>query len=495
MAGLLVWGFSFGQARVARTRVRVAIPGLAPALDGLRVVQISDLHIGNGLQGERLTRMVERTNALRPDLIVITGDIFDFDPAFIDDGLRRLAQLHARCGVYAILGNHDVYTGTERVVAGFAALAPAIRLLRDEIVKLPLPESLYLAGVEDPGPDWSARGLELPAIDRLAGERPGDGPTLLLVHRPEAFPQAARLGFPLVLAGHTHGGQLALPTPGGPWNLARIVTRFTRGRYQLESSTLYVTRGVGVGGPALRVNCSREITTLELNWLRPESEVLLEHVHQSVAAEAGLLVGAHRRAVDRREHQQRRFGAGLELARERPGRQRRAEAAGAQLRHHADEGHPDPAGPVRLQLDEGDHAALGARHAVRVATVAEHRLHPLAAARPEAAGGIQLEDGVRVARLGDFEREIGGRRLGGETRAFAAHQEVLAHRTEAMAREQRVAAAIARADAGGRQTDAELLRAERDRLAQQLAAQPLAALVAPDDRAEHAGGPLPRPRG
>jgi hypothetical protein len=86
----------------------------------------------------------------------------------------------------------------------------------------------------------------------------------LLVHRPEAFPQAARLGFPLVLAGHTHGGQLALPTPGGPWNLARIVTRFTRGRYQLESSTLYVSRGVGVGGPALRVNCSREITTLEL---------------------------------------------------------------------------------------------------------------------------------------------------------------------------------------------------------------------------------------
>ena len=264
VAGLLVWGFSFGQSRVARTRVPVAIPGLAPALDGLRVVQISDLHIGNGLQGPRLTRMVERTNALRPDLIVITGDIFDFDPAFIDDGLRRLSQLNARCGVYAILGNHDVYTGTERVVAGFAALAPGIRLLRDEIVRLPLPESLYLAGVEDPGPDWSARGLELPALERLAGERPSDGPTLLLVHRPEAFPQAARLGFPLVLAGHTHGGQLALPTPGGPWNLARIVTRFTRGRYQLESSTLYVTRGVGVGGPALRVNCSREITTLEL---------------------------------------------------------------------------------------------------------------------------------------------------------------------------------------------------------------------------------------
>jgi predicted MPP superfamily phosphohydrolase len=264
VAGLLIWGFSFGQAQVARTRVRVEIPGLAPALEGVRVVQISDLHIGNGLQGERLTRMVERTNALDPDLIVITGDIFDFDPAFIEDGLRRLAALRARGGVYAILGNHDIYTGLERVVEGFARLAPGIRLLRDEIVKLPLRGTLYLAGIEDPGPDWSARRLELPALERLAGQRPADGPTLLLVHRPEAFPQAARLGFPLVLAGHTHGGQLALPGPGGPWNLARIVTRFTRGRYQLDGSTLYVTRGVGVGGPALRVNCSREITTLEL---------------------------------------------------------------------------------------------------------------------------------------------------------------------------------------------------------------------------------------
>jgi hypothetical protein len=264
VAGLLLWGFSFGQAAVARTRVRVGIPGLDPALDGLRVVQITDLHIGNHLEGEKLSRMVERTNALDPDLIVITGDIFDFDPAFVEDGLCRLAALRARHGVYAILGNHDVYTGLHTVVEGFAAFAPGIRLLRDEIVKLPVPGNLYLAGIEDPGQDWSARGVELASIERLAGLRPLDGPTLLLVHRPEAFPQAARLGFPLVIAGHTHGGQVALPGPGGPWNLARIVTRFTRGLYEQHGSTLYVSRGIGVGGPALRVNCSREITTLEL---------------------------------------------------------------------------------------------------------------------------------------------------------------------------------------------------------------------------------------
>ena len=87
--------------------------------------------------------------------------------------------------------------------------------------------------------------------------------TVLLVHRPEAFPQAARLGFPLVLAGHTHGGQLALPSLGGQLNLARLMTRYHRGLFRENGSVLYVNRGAGVAGPAVRVNCPREITTIE----------------------------------------------------------------------------------------------------------------------------------------------------------------------------------------------------------------------------------------
>ena len=87
---------------------------------------------------------------------------------------------------------------------------------------------------------------------------------LLLVHRPELFPQAARLGFDLVLAGHTHGGQLALPTPGGALNVARIITRYTRGLYRENGCVLYVNRGLGMAGPAIRFNCPREIALLEL---------------------------------------------------------------------------------------------------------------------------------------------------------------------------------------------------------------------------------------
>ena len=263
VAVVVVWGFTGGQARVARTRLRVKIHGLHRDLDGLRIVQISDLHIGNALEGERLSQMVDRVNAENADLIVLTGDLFDFDPEVVDDGARRLGGLRARLGVYAILGNHDVYVGADRVAEALRSKAPRLRLLRDEIVRIPTEEPLYLAGLEDPGRRWFDRGLRYPVLDALAERRPADGPVLLLAHQPEIFEHAAELGFPLVLAGHTHGGQLALP--GGHWNLARVMTPLTRGVFRRGGTTLYVNRGIGVGGPAMRVNCPREIASIELD--------------------------------------------------------------------------------------------------------------------------------------------------------------------------------------------------------------------------------------
>jgi predicted MPP superfamily phosphohydrolase len=264
VAAQTVWGFTFGQRRVEVTTTRMPLPKLHADLTGLRIVQISDLHIGNQLEAGRLDAMIERTNATRPDVIALTGDIFDFDPSHVDDGARRLARLRARYGVYAILGNHDHYVGTERVVAALAYHAPGIRLLRDELVRLPVAEPLYLAGVEDPGGRWFERGLHVAAIDALADQRPADGPVVLLVHQPEMFHHAARRGFPLVLAGHTHGGQIALPIGRRGINLARVMTPLTRGAYQRDASILYVNRGLGVGGPAVRIHCNREIAVLEL---------------------------------------------------------------------------------------------------------------------------------------------------------------------------------------------------------------------------------------
>ena len=260
-----VWAFTGGQKQVDRSRVVIPVEGLHESHRGLEIVHLTDLHIGNGLEGERLDRMVADANALEPDLIVLTGDIFDFDPSYVEDGARRLGGLRARLGVFAVLGNHDTYTGTDHVVDHLSRLAPGIRLLRDEIERLPLPEPLYIAGAEDPGRDWNQSSLHLESLDSLAAARPDDGPVLLLVHRPQAFPQAAKLGFPVVLAGHTHGGQLALPFRSGQRvNLARVMTGYTRGLYHLKRSTLYVSRGIGVAGPAVRFNCAREMATIEL---------------------------------------------------------------------------------------------------------------------------------------------------------------------------------------------------------------------------------------
>jgi predicted MPP superfamily phosphohydrolase len=264
VAGLLAWGFTGGQARIRHEVVSVPLAGLASALRGLRIVQLSDLHIGNGMKGARLEALVRRANELAPDLLVLTGDLFDADPAWIEPGCRALGALRAPCGVFAVLGNHDHYTGADRVARGLASFAPNVTLLRKELVRLALPEPLYLAGVDDPGTLWTARDLELPELEELARELPADGPVLLLVHRPEVFPQAARLGFPLVLAGHTHGGQLAVPGLAHRLNLARLMTRYDRGLFRENGSVLYVSRGAGVAGPSMRISTPREITTLEL---------------------------------------------------------------------------------------------------------------------------------------------------------------------------------------------------------------------------------------
>ncbi len=264
LVAILVWGFTIGQRRFEHTHLRLPLSALPDGLRGLRIVQISDLHIGNGLEDERLGAFVARVNALDADVLAITGDIFDFDPRHVDDGARRLGGLRARHGVYAVLGNHDAYTGSELVAAALERHAPHIRLLRGDVERLPTEHPIYLAGIDDPGRHWTAQSLKLPELEALASGLPEDGPVLLLVHRPEAFPQAARLGFPLVLAGHTHGGQLALPTPGGRLNVARFMTRFHRGLYRQGEATLYVHRGCGVAGPALRINCPREIATIEL---------------------------------------------------------------------------------------------------------------------------------------------------------------------------------------------------------------------------------------
>ena len=263
-SGSVLWGYLVGQRRLVVEECDLPMSDLPATLAGMRVVQITDLHIGPQLRASRLRRFVDRVNRLEPDLIAITGDIFDFDPAYIEEGCTELGRLHARHGVYAVLGNHDVYTGADAVCEGLETIA-GLRVLRDSWECLSVDGAeLYVLGIEDPG--WSPRlqNLESPALERLAQAVPQNTARLLLMHRPNYFDQVAELGLPAALAGHTHGGQITLPPPAHHHNVSRITTPFTRGFFQNGNSVLYVSRGMGVGGIPVRLNCPREISLLTL---------------------------------------------------------------------------------------------------------------------------------------------------------------------------------------------------------------------------------------
>jgi hypothetical protein len=269
VALVLAHGFQVAPRRLTVDRVAVPIAALDPRLAGFRIVHLSDLHVGNGLEGARLDAVVARANELAGDLVVLTGDLFDHDPRALAAGAASLGGLRARHGVVAVLGNHDWMTGLDEVAAALAKHAPGIRLLRDEVITLDAAASVHVAGAEDPGHDWTEGGGTLPAIDRLAAALPASGLRILLVHRPDGFPQAAARGFQLVLAGHFHGGQLAFPVASGRWNAAKLLTRFDRGLFGDDASRLYVSRGLGFAGPRVRIGADREIAVLTLEPASP----------------------------------------------------------------------------------------------------------------------------------------------------------------------------------------------------------------------------------
>jgi hypothetical protein len=262
--GAGLWGSTVGNHRVRVDSILLPLPSFPAHIERLDVVHITDLHIGPLLRPDRLERFIRRINGLTPDLIVITGDIFDFDPRYIEEGCRELAKLEARHGIYAVLGNHDHYTGTESVVAGLARYT-SIRLLRDEWERIDIGGAGFvIAGLEDPQEGWMDKYSESPVLERLAAEIPEELPRLLLAHRPSFFHHAEELGFPLVLAGHTHGGQVALPFATNT-NAARMISDHTRGLFHRGQSTLYVNRGLGMAGLPLRLNCPREIALIQLS--------------------------------------------------------------------------------------------------------------------------------------------------------------------------------------------------------------------------------------
>ena len=256
---LFVHGYLFGQRQLQITHIALPLRHWPATCPPLRIAHISDIHIGTNLTLFELETFVRKVNEQNPDLIVLTGDILDSNPAFIPEYFPCLDALRARFGVYACLGNHDGYAGSQAVADGLARYTQII-LLRDTVTHIPVDgTTLHLIGLDDRGKDW-ARGLDAdPSLSRLMTALPTQEPAMLLSHRPDIFPSAATLGIDLTLSGHTHGGQFALPFSSHRFNLARFITRFPRGQYALGKHFLYVNRGLGVTGQRIRLFTPREI--------------------------------------------------------------------------------------------------------------------------------------------------------------------------------------------------------------------------------------------
>ena len=257
-----VYGYTWGQWTVSVSHLSLRLKDWPQEWHGLKIVHLSDLHIGPNLTKHELQSYVRTVNSLQADLILLTGDILDSNPAYVPEFFPILAELQADLGLYACLGNHDHYAGAQAVVDGLRQYTQ-IQLLRDQITSLGKHGArLHIIGLDDRGKDW-ARGLdELPLLSDLHTRIPDHEPCILLSHRPDLFPQAARQGIPLTLSGHTHGGQFALPGWQGRFNLARFITHFSRGVYESAGNFLYVNRGLGVTGQRIRVFTPREIAVL-----------------------------------------------------------------------------------------------------------------------------------------------------------------------------------------------------------------------------------------
>jgi predicted MPP superfamily phosphohydrolase len=239
--------------------VDVPMPGLANDLDGLRILQLSDIHLSPFLSEAALTRVIDACMGLRPNLTVVTGDLISHRDDPLDACIRQLARLKADAGVFGCMGNHERYARVEDY-AEKAAARVGIRFLRDDAAALRFGNAtLNLAGVDHQSKAGGKKYLD--GTERLIV--PG-ACNVLLSHNPDVFPVAAQQGYNFVLSGHTHGGQVTVEILDQSINPARFFTPYVYGLYRAGNAAAYVTRGIGTIVVPARIGATSEISVLRL---------------------------------------------------------------------------------------------------------------------------------------------------------------------------------------------------------------------------------------
>jgi predicted MPP superfamily phosphohydrolase len=255
-AGALGVRAALGAVRVRPVRVRLA--KLPRAHDGLRIVQLTDVHVGPTIGRAFIEEIVRQTNALAPDIVAITGDLVDGSVSELGEAVAPIANLRARHGVYFVTGNHEYFSDAPAWMNELARLG--IRVLRNERVTIGEDQDAFdLAGVDDRS---AAHHGGLPPEAAVARALEGRDPArelVLLAHQPKSLLEAAAYGVGLQLSGHTHGGQV---WPFG--YLVRLMQPFLSGLHRQGQSQIYVSRGTGYWGPPMRLGEPAEITHLTL---------------------------------------------------------------------------------------------------------------------------------------------------------------------------------------------------------------------------------------
>jgi uncharacterized protein len=236
--------------------VNLKFPNLPKDLNGLRLLQLSDIHLGAFFTPKDLERVIDASNHLRPDLAFITGDLITnrYDP--LDTCLQQLKRIRTASGIWGCMGNHEKFSHVESYTQEMAKKLD-MQFLRREATNLRFGNGrLNLVGV-----DFEFSTPYLRDVEELIDL---DSFNLLLAHTPEVFPTAAEKGFDLTLSGHTHGGQINVPVLGMNLNIADTRTRYTKGLYSLPTSQIYVNSGLGTIAVPVRLGAPPEITLVRL---------------------------------------------------------------------------------------------------------------------------------------------------------------------------------------------------------------------------------------
>jgi uncharacterized protein len=275
------YGFVGERLRFQVREVEIPIANLPSALEGLRITQLSDIHIGSYMPVAQVRRAVGMANELHGDLTVVTGDFLTGRTDPLEDCIAELSRLHASLGVWGCNGNHEIYADAEDEAAALFHRY-GMKLLRHENAELSWRGSaLNLIGV-DYQRQRAEDGSRPPMLVGLEQLVRRDVPNILLSHNPNSFPRAAELGIELSLAGHTHGGQVRVEILDHRWSPAQFLTPYVAGLYRRPlltsallpeaevaalpraSSFIYVNRGLGTIGAPIRLGVPPEITLLTL---------------------------------------------------------------------------------------------------------------------------------------------------------------------------------------------------------------------------------------